>query len=522
MNSNGMVPYVKAIPEESRLVRRARGGDSEAFFELYEAYGDEIYRYIYFRVMNDIAAEAMTYQVFRHAWDSLDSYQRRHSSFLTWIYSMARNQVLLYYNLNIRGKTYNTGFLSVAADYGLSQDGHAVPNMEAWRNHLQLLAAENHEGLRQGTSLLIMRRYFDSLRPTHRVKTSPTFNAYTRGWLAPYLDEHPREPIRPPIIQKALAVYNSLSQTVKARVHVPQFATISWQKSFDSLSQTVRARVHLPEFAPISWRMSLNYAMLIMVLGATGTLRAQGALPGDALYGWKRASEEAWRTFSPDPVAADLFLANRRLDEWIAVQNDPVRSSTALHQYVQAVSTLNTGDAGTRERIEPVLTAQKKKLSDSGLASLQVDKFLDTEGGPAVAAENPWQFLTVFTPTARPTEVARTATSTNTPTRVPTATDTGTPTFTATATATDTATATATDTPTNTPTDTATATATATATDTPTETPTPTYSPTPTDTPTDTPTAVPTETPTATPTNTPVDILPTATDTPADILNTGG
>ena len=38
------------LDDEARLVRMALTGDGEAFTQLYEAYFDRVYRYIFFRV----------------------------------------------------------------------------------------------------------------------------------------------------------------------------------------------------------------------------------------------------------------------------------------------------------------------------------------------------------------------------------------------------------------------------------------------------------------------------------------
>src|SRR6185503_7899046 len=75
------------------------------------------------------------------------------------------------------------------------------------------------------------------------------------------------------------------------------------------------------------WRLVTSLAMLLLALLATGTVYAQGALPGDLFYGWKLTSENAWRAVSPDPVHTDLTIANRRIDEMNAVASDPVRSA---------------------------------------------------------------------------------------------------------------------------------------------------------------------------------------------------
>ena len=85
------------LPGETPLVQRAKSGDSEAFAQLYDAYIARVYRYIYFRVTDDAAAEDLTSQVFLKAWESLDRYQMSSSPFVAWLYTIAKNLVIDYY-----------------------------------------------------------------------------------------------------------------------------------------------------------------------------------------------------------------------------------------------------------------------------------------------------------------------------------------------------------------------------------------------------------------------------------------
>src|SRR5512138_1280889 len=107
MDTNELIPFVEPIPEESSLVRRASSGEVDAFIHLFEAYGDDLYRYVYFRVLSDVAAEAITSQVFRHTWDNLEQSLQKGKSFVAWIYELARNQVIVYYTANLRSHDFD-------------------------------------------------------------------------------------------------------------------------------------------------------------------------------------------------------------------------------------------------------------------------------------------------------------------------------------------------------------------------------------------------------------------------------
>ncbi len=516
MKSGEPIPNVVAIPEESRLVRRARRGESDAFIALYDVYGDDLYRYVYFRVLSDVAAEAITSQVFRHAWDHMEGFRlkRKGLSFVEWIYEIARNQVLIYYKVNLRSDTFDTRSLLAAADYRLNQEAHEWSPGEAWGNHLRLLTGNIEQSRLQSTAAMIMREYLDYLNPRVTRRPSPTFNAYTRAWLMRYLRLHEHRPKPSPIQQFAA--------TIDAR------ASASYARAI----ATVKSLVPRPDFGPMTMlRLAPVYALLLTVLLITGTARAQSALPGDPLYSWKRASEQVWLSVSPDPVGTELILADRRLSEWIAVEKDPTRRTIAMKDYMSALLSLDTANDGqTHARIAPVLEAHQRKLVASGLASQPLVTYLQVavNSTPASPAEDAVITALLASVTPQPSDVPPSATALPptqalaTATRVPpTATASATPVPPTATEVPPTPTAivpTPTDVP---PTDTAVPpTPTEVPTDVPTDTPVP-----PTDTPvppTDTsvpPTEVPTDIPTdippqLAPTDVPTQIVPAVTDTP--------
>ena len=85
------------LPEEAKLVHQAKSGDSEAFAQLYDAYVERVYRYIIFRVSEDMTTEDLVSQVFLKAWQNLDRYKMGSSPFIAWLYTIARNLVIDHY-----------------------------------------------------------------------------------------------------------------------------------------------------------------------------------------------------------------------------------------------------------------------------------------------------------------------------------------------------------------------------------------------------------------------------------------
>jgi RNA polymerase sigma-70 factor (ECF subfamily) len=97
LKSNGSATLPPPLPDETALVRQAKSGNAEAFGQLYDAYVERVYRYIYFRVTDDQTTEDLTSQVFLKAWEHLDRYKPGGSPFIAWLYTIARNAVIDFY-----------------------------------------------------------------------------------------------------------------------------------------------------------------------------------------------------------------------------------------------------------------------------------------------------------------------------------------------------------------------------------------------------------------------------------------
>jgi RNA polymerase sigma-70 factor (ECF subfamily) len=85
---------MSARAEESRLVARAKQGDSTAVAEIYTRHHNAVYRYVYYRVSDESLAEDLTATVFVRMVESIDRFQYRGRPLLTWLYTIARNAVI--------------------------------------------------------------------------------------------------------------------------------------------------------------------------------------------------------------------------------------------------------------------------------------------------------------------------------------------------------------------------------------------------------------------------------------------
>jgi len=103
-------PAVPAIPSPSEpseptgelaavmdIVRRAQGGDSNAFGELYDRYVDVVYRYIHYRVSSTALAEDLTSETFLRALRRITSYTWQGRDFGAWLVTIARNLIADHY-----------------------------------------------------------------------------------------------------------------------------------------------------------------------------------------------------------------------------------------------------------------------------------------------------------------------------------------------------------------------------------------------------------------------------------------
>jgi RNA polymerase sigma-70 factor (ECF subfamily) len=97
LDSNRTKKSRMPLANERQLVLQAQDGNSEAFGQLYDAYMERIYRFVYFRVEDQQTAEDITSQVFLKAWSNLDRFQFSRTPYLAWLYTIAHNAVIDHY-----------------------------------------------------------------------------------------------------------------------------------------------------------------------------------------------------------------------------------------------------------------------------------------------------------------------------------------------------------------------------------------------------------------------------------------
>jgi len=130
---------------QRRLVRLAKDGDADAFGLLYDGYIERIYRYIYFRVTDEVTAEDLTSQVFSKAWENLDRYKPSGAPFIAWLYTIARNAVIDHFRT--RKETVGLDEIASLSSAGPSPDDVVELHFEteALREALQSLTDEQQQ-----------------------------------------------------------------------------------------------------------------------------------------------------------------------------------------------------------------------------------------------------------------------------------------------------------------------------------------------------------------------------------------
>lgn len=135
------------LPEEARLVDRAKAGDPQAFARLYDAYVERVSRYIYFRISDESDMEDLVSQVFLKAWEKLDMYKAGSSPFIAWLYTIARNLVIDHYRTK-KNTLQLDDVMRLPSDMEMpDQQTELHFDLEAMRDALQCLSADQQQAL---------------------------------------------------------------------------------------------------------------------------------------------------------------------------------------------------------------------------------------------------------------------------------------------------------------------------------------------------------------------------------------
>ena len=119
--------------DEKTLVQRARHGDADAVAELYYRHAPAIFRYLYFRVSDQTAAEDIMGEVFLEMVKAVPRYTERGAPFAAWLFQIAHSRLVDHHRYAARRKT--EALSDVIADGTLNPEAEV-----AWRAETRQLA----------------------------------------------------------------------------------------------------------------------------------------------------------------------------------------------------------------------------------------------------------------------------------------------------------------------------------------------------------------------------------------------
>ncbi|HOC96339.1 MAG TPA: sigma-70 family RNA polymerase sigma factor [bacterium] len=82
---------------EISLIKNCQDGKLDSFTELYDEYFEKIYNFIFYRVSHKETAEDLTSLTFIKALENINSFKVDYGFFSSWIYRIARNNIIDYY-----------------------------------------------------------------------------------------------------------------------------------------------------------------------------------------------------------------------------------------------------------------------------------------------------------------------------------------------------------------------------------------------------------------------------------------
>ncbi|HMQ50818.1 MAG TPA: hypothetical protein PKE64_00185 [Anaerolineae bacterium] len=159
---------------------------------------------------------------------------------------------------------------------------------------------------------------------------------------------------------------------------------------------TARGLFSFPMLLGRTLNLAVGLAAVLILFVSTGTVLAQSALPGSALYQWKLASEQALRQVHPDPLTVDLLIAQRRANDLRQVVGNPEGEAMALAGYEQTLAQLATYTLPQdQQRIHEALSRQQASLGQAQVVVPELEQFLEVDPTPTA-------LIPVLPPTVQP------------------------------------------------------------------------------------------------------------------------
>lgn len=143
------------MPDDySKFVKKAIGGDKEAFGELYKIFLNKIYRFVYYLVGDEFSAEDITQNTFLKAWNNIANFSLERGTFQSYLYTIARNLVI---DNQRKKKVYSLEGLENVIET------HENRENELWKNQASQKVHEALDDLDEDDRQIIILRYFEEM-----------------------------------------------------------------------------------------------------------------------------------------------------------------------------------------------------------------------------------------------------------------------------------------------------------------------------------------------------------------------
>lgn len=127
-----------------KLVKDCQNGNTESFSLLYDKYIKKIFDFVYFKTHHKETAEDIVSQTFLKALENIDKFDSQKGHFISWIYQIARNNVIDHYRSQKFTEDIEDAFdLSDKTD--IEKDTDIKLKLENVKKYLQRLTAQERE-----------------------------------------------------------------------------------------------------------------------------------------------------------------------------------------------------------------------------------------------------------------------------------------------------------------------------------------------------------------------------------------
>lgn len=127
--------------------------EQQEFTDLYDQYVDKVYAFIYRRVNHQQNAEDLTSRTFIKAWENIDKFNSGKGAFSSWIFTIAKNNVIDHYRS--AKETYDIEqFFDLSSSENLANQTEMRSTIEEVKKYLEQLTPEQKE-------IIVMRIWDD-------------------------------------------------------------------------------------------------------------------------------------------------------------------------------------------------------------------------------------------------------------------------------------------------------------------------------------------------------------------------